>query len=104
MQRSINKNVIDITAEIEAERQSNRREQRFRRLIEAASDWYWESDVQGRATFISQNFQQMYGIAVAERLGKHLYDNPDTKIDPETGQKALAAIKARQPYRELIYT
>jgi PAS domain S-box-containing protein len=95
---------LDITAEIEAERQSRQREQRFRQLLETASDWYWESDVQGRATFISQNFQQMYGIAVAERLGKHLYNHPDTKIDPETGQKALAAIKARQPYNELIYS
>jgi len=41
---------------------------------------------------------------VADRLGKRLDDHPDTKIDPETGQKALAAIKARQPYTDLIYS
>ena len=94
----------DITAEIDTGRQSSQREQRLRQLLETASDWYWETDVHGRITFISKNFQEMYGIALADRLGKRLDDHPDTKIDPGTGQKALAAIKARQPYTDLIYS
>ncbi len=96
--------VVDVTAECEAERAMRDREQRFLHLFETASDWYWESDARGCATFISSNFQALYGISAAELLGRRLNDHPDTEIDPETGQMALAAIKAQQPYRGLIYT
>ena len=94
----------DIAAEIEAGRQSRRREQRFQQLLETASDWYWETDAHGRIAFISQNFQRMYGIAVAERLGEPLHDDPSTKIDPAARQKTMAAIEARQPYRDVVYS
>jgi PAS domain S-box-containing protein len=95
---------IDITPEIEAEHQLRRREQRFRQLFETASDWYWECDEKGRTTFVSQNIQGMYGVPVAERLGTRLNDDPNTRIDRESGLRALAAIKAHQPYGELIYS
>jgi PAS domain S-box-containing protein len=96
--------VIDITPEIEVEHQLRRREQRFRQLFETASDWYWECDAKGRTTFVSHNIEEMYGTPVSERLGTRLNDDPNTRIDRESGLRALAAIKTHQPYSELIYS
>jgi PAS domain S-box-containing protein len=94
----------DITAQLEAERALHERDRRFRQLFEAASDWYWETNVQGRITFLSPNFEAMYGIKIVEWLGKRLNDVADARIDPGSGQKVLVAIKARQPYSDLVYS
>jgi PAS domain S-box-containing protein len=91
----------DLVASENALRES---EGRFRQLFDAASDWYWETDAQGRTTFISSNFAARYGVKLGDRLGKRLNDLADAKFDPESGQKAMAAIKARQPYGDLVYS
>jgi PAS domain S-box-containing protein len=109
---------IDVTGETRALAESERRcrdlvaseevlrrsEGRFRELFETASDWYWENDAQGRLTFVSANFETMFGIPTATLYGKRLNDLANSKVDPESGQLALAAIKARRPYRDLIYS
>jgi PAS domain S-box-containing protein len=46
----------------------------------------------------------MYGISIAGMLGKRLNDLAEVQIDPESAQKAAAAVKARQPYRDLLFT
>jgi PAS domain S-box-containing protein len=80
------------------------REQRFREMFEAASDWFWETDENGRLAYISPNLETRYGVSVADLLGKRLNDMPGIKILPEMARMALAAIKARQPYRDYIYS
>jgi PAS domain S-box-containing protein len=94
----------NVTAQVEAETALRENDRRFRQLFEAASDWYWENDAQGRITFVSPNFEAKYGIKLVEMLGKRLGDVADAKIDPESGQKTLTAIKARQPYSDLVYS
>jgi PAS domain S-box-containing protein len=93
-----------VTAETDAALALRESEARFRQLFETASDWYWESDVKGRATFISPNFEARYGIKPERHIGKRLNDIGDVTIDPESGRKALAAIKAQQPYSDLVYS
>jgi PAS domain S-box-containing protein len=92
-----------VTAAIEAERASREREQRLRQLFEVASDWYWEHDEHGRIVYVSPNFEAMYGVSLEQTRGKRFIDLPHARIDPAMAAKALAAIKARQPYRDLIY-
>jgi PAS domain S-box-containing protein len=80
------------------------REQRFREMFEAASDWFWETDENGRLAYISPNLETLYRISVADLLGQRLNDIPGIKISPEVAHGALAAIKARQPYRDYVYS
>jgi PAS domain S-box-containing protein len=94
----------NVTTQVESETALRERERRFRQLFEAASDWYWETDVPGRLTFMSPNFEAMYGVKLVDWLGKRLNDVADARIDPASGQKVLAAIKARQPYSDLVYS
>jgi PAS domain S-box-containing protein len=93
----------NVTASVEAERSLRERDRRFRQWFESASDWYWETDAQGRLTVISPNFEAMYGIRVADRIGKRLNDVADVTFDPQSGLKTITAIKAQQPYTDLVY-
>jgi PAS domain S-box-containing protein len=102
---------IDVTRESQALAESERARhdaiasvERFGRLFETASDWYWEQDPKGALTFISANFEAMYGISIADALGKRLNEMSNSKLDPDSSLKALAAIKARQPFRDFLYS
>jgi PAS domain S-box-containing protein len=93
-----------VTAQVEADKALRERDRRFRQLFETASDWFWEGTIGGRITYVSPNFEALYGIPVAELLGRRLIEHPSVKIDPEMGQKAIAAIKAREPLRDIVYS
>jgi PAS domain S-box-containing protein len=80
------------------------RERQYRWLFETASDWYWELDPQGRFTFVSPNFEAMYGIPLGEIKGKRLNDLPTSTIDRDAGAKVVAAIKARRPFGDLVHS
>jgi two-component system cell cycle sensor histidine kinase/response regulator CckA len=94
----------DITAQVEAERALRRSEARFRELFEIASDYYWESDENQRTTYVSENYEKVVGIPASQALGKRLSDTPGISVDPEMGKMAVVAIKARRPYRDLVYS
>jgi PAS domain S-box-containing protein len=94
----------DITAQVEAERALRESEQRFRQLFEIASDYFWEVDTHQRMTYLSDNYESVFGIPPAKMLGKRLTDTPGLSIDPEMGKMAIAAVKARQPYRDFLYS
>src|SRR5580658_1913205 len=94
----------DVTGQIEAEKALHQRDRSFRQLYETASDWLWETSVGGILTYISPNFQELYGLPIAELLGRRLIDHSSARIDPAMGQKAMAAIMARAPLRGILYT
>jgi PAS domain S-box-containing protein len=91
----------DLTASESALR---RAEARYRQLFETASDWYWEQDTKGCLTLVSANFEAMYGVSIADMIGKRANHMADATFDVESGRRSLAAIKARQPFRDLLYS
>ena len=50
----------------------SRSERRFRELAEAASDWLWESDAEGRIAYLSERFARITGHAPGSWLGRPL--------------------------------
>ena len=99
--------ITDIDAEIrlsQALAECRRSEERFRQLSEAASDWFWEADPLGRLTYLSPKYATLYGGAIADRLGKRLADMPGVTIAPSMAEKARAAIKARLPLYDYVYS
>jgi PAS domain S-box-containing protein len=88
--------VLERTAELRAS------EERFQRLTELSSDWYWEQDADGR-------FTQVSGPAL-EMLGIRSDDSPDRADDvkgPRWNEAQRAALEeniaARRPFLDLIY-
>jgi PAS domain S-box-containing protein len=76
----------------------------FRQLFEAASDWFWEADPRGSLTYVSPNFEAMYGHKISEIVGRRLNEIAGVVIAPEMSRNALAAMNARQPFRDYIYS
>jgi PAS domain S-box-containing protein len=89
-----------VTARVEAERAS----QRYRELFEVASDWFWETDRDNRLTYVSPNTEAVFGLPVSHYHGKRLVDVEGVAIEPAAGHATLAAIKARQPYHDFLYS
>jgi CheY-like chemotaxis protein len=91
----LERTVLERTAALRAS------EDRFRRLTELASDWYWEQDETGLVTNVSGPAMQMLGIRVNALLG-------DGDAVEETGwneaERTLLQehIAARQPFIDFV--
>jgi two-component system cell cycle sensor histidine kinase/response regulator CckA len=93
----------DVTARIEADLALRRSEERYRQLVEVASEWFWELDPAGRFTFLSTNVVAMFGRPISYYLGRRADEIEGVVIEPKAGRANLAAIKARQPYRDFVH-
>jgi PAS domain S-box-containing protein len=78
-------------------------ERRYQQLFEVATDWFWETDTENRATYVSPNVEAALGLPPSAYCGKRLADTEGVIMDPEAARTSLAAIKAQQPYRDFIY-
>jgi PAS domain S-box-containing protein len=89
--------VLERTAEL---RES---EARYRSLTELASDWYWEQDENMAFTKVSGPVLEMLGIQVSPLDGQ----SRGTQIsgwNEEERAVLLAAIEARQPFLDLVFS
>jgi PAS domain S-box-containing protein len=89
--------VLERTAEL------GESEERFRRLTDLSTDWYWEQDVQGR-------FTQVSGPAL-EMIGRRSNDLPVESTNgegPRWNEAERAALEeniaARRPFLDFIYS
>ena len=95
--RTLEQKVAERTLEL------SQSEERFRRLAELASDWYWEQNESGNFTRVSGPVQEMLGIRVTAFLG-------DTGEGEITGwneaerQLLQAKIKARLPFLDFAFS
>jgi PAS domain S-box-containing protein len=93
----LERTVLERTAELRAS------EERFRRLTELASDWYWEQDVNGQFTKVYGPVLEMLGIPVENLPGKiqqeqsvHWYEAERTEL------KEIMA--ARRPFLDFVFS
>ena len=78
-------------------------EERFRRLVELGSDWYWEQNETGNFTRVSGPVQQMLGIRVTDLLS---HEQPVPLIGWNEVERAAlqAKITARQPFLDFMFS
>lgn len=69
----------NITEERLAKEELRRREEQFRSLTTLSSDWYWETDAEGRFTFLSEGLRNAIGIEPSAALGQ---TREEMSIDP----------------------
>ena len=65
---------MDITERKQAERQLRESERRFRDFAEAAGEYVWELDVDGRFTYLSRRAEQVLGYPPEELYGRRPYE------------------------------
>ncbi len=77
-------------------------EQRFQDIAQAADEWIWEVDANGRYTYASPVVERVLGYTPEEVLSKHFYDlfHPDER---ETAKaEAFAVFAQKMPFHGFI--
>lgn len=78
-------------------------EERFRDIADAASDWFWESDAEGRLAYISDRVRDASGLDPSWFKGRSFAELIDVEHDPEHAQLFLGDLADRRPFREYIF-
>jgi len=95
--------VDDVIARKRTEQALQESEQRFRQLVAMSSDWYWEQDADLRFTALAGGFTEKSGIGLQRIVGKTRWDLVPSLADSEAGRAHIAALEAREPFRNLEY-
>ena len=93
--------VMDITERKQAERQLRESERRFRDFAEAAGEYVWELDVDGRYTFLSRRVEQVLGYTPDELLGR----KPTELLPPGEAERVrdwlVQLMRSREAFRNI---
>ncbi|MGF1473984.1 MAG: chemotaxis protein CheB [Geminicoccaceae bacterium] len=94
---------IDIEELKQARTEAEQNRDRIQSFLATASDWIWETDVEHRFTFESENVSIM-GVGPTEVIGKTRWEKAG--VDPsehELWAKHLADLAARKPFTDFEY-
>jgi PAS domain-containing protein len=76
----------------------------LRQLLEAGSDWVWETDAELRFSWLSPTYQAATGIDPADVLGRFRFDFLNQVLKGNHGAAAhLEDLQARRPFRDFVY-
>jgi len=104
MSRAVRDRVEELTVairrreEVEAELRAS--ETRYRDLAASASDWFWESDDQGRLTYASELIASVLGVTPAAVVGLTWFDL-GLNDSPEMAEQYRHDLAERAPFRDL---
>jgi diguanylate cyclase (GGDEF)-like protein/PAS domain S-box-containing protein len=75
-------------------------EERFRKLTELSSDWYWEQDADFRLTFMSKLLGEKTGLDVSAYLGRRRWDHPALNLSEADWAAHRALLERHAPFRD----
>jgi len=98
-----NHNVILEQTVLERTAELRESEERFHRLTELSSDWYWEQDVDGKLTKVSGPALEMLGIGV-NRSSDTREDSKGVRWNEAERAALEENIAARRPFLDFVYS
>ncbi|TGT88445.1 MULTISPECIES: PAS domain-containing protein [unclassified Mesorhizobium] len=76
----------------------------LRQLVEAGSDWIWETDAELRFCWLSQGYQAATGIDPADVLGRFRFDFLNQVLKGNRSAAGhLEDLQAHRPFRDFVY-
>ncbi|HKO88582.1 MAG TPA: PAS domain S-box protein, partial [Burkholderiales bacterium] len=93
--------ITDITERKFAERQLRESERRFRDFAEAAGEYVWELDIDGRFTFISRRVEQVLGYSPEALYGRRPVDLMPAGEQERVRDWYAEVVKKREPFRNM---
>lgn len=78
-------------------------EQRFRDMADAASDWFWETDSEGRIAYISDRVRDASGLTPGWFQGRALAELIDADGHAEHRALFLADLQEHRPFRDFVF-
>ncbi|NQV21382.1 MAG: PAS domain S-box protein [Rhodospirillales bacterium] len=96
----------DASRRAEAVRLLKQEESRFRDFASATSDWFWETDNQGRFTYLSDQFQKFSGQSPDTFVGQPFWEVAkmfDSRADAVNWGHLQKQVAAGEPFRDLFF-
>ncbi len=93
----------DITAQVSAVDRLRATQESFNDVLRATSDWVWETDDQGRLSFVSERITELTGKPPAMLVGKLLVSLGTAPADVPRGDSIEAALAAHAPFRGRLF-
>lgn len=93
--------MVDIDERKRAEEARKESEQRFRDIVSAASDWFWELDADFRISYLSERAQAIGGIEIERMIGNLPWDVNDPGGQDRFWGEGRALIEAQAAFRDL---
>jgi PAS domain S-box-containing protein len=95
--------MADITARKRNEAARTESENRYRSLVEAGSDWVWETGPDHRFTYFSDSLLNILGIKPDQVLGKSRLELVAEGEDEAKWRAHFELLKRREPFRDYEY-
>jgi len=73
----------DVTQRVQQQRELQRSEERYRRIVQTAEEGIWMIDAATLTTFVNPKMASMLGYAAGEMLGRSMYDFMDERARAE---------------------
>jgi PAS domain S-box-containing protein/putative nucleotidyltransferase with HDIG domain len=91
-------NYRDVTDRRRAEEAILASEERFRNLVEATSDWVWETDPSGNYTYASSKACEVLGYEVSEIVGRSIFDFMPSRESSRFARTFKSHAEKREPF------
>jgi PAS domain S-box-containing protein/putative nucleotidyltransferase with HDIG domain len=91
-------NYRDVTDRRRAEEAILASEERFRNLVEATSDWVWETDPSGSYTYASSKACEVLGYEVSEIVGRSIFDFMPSRESSRFARTFKSHAEKREPF------
>ncbi|MCK4786781.1 MAG: PAS domain S-box protein [Desulfobacteraceae bacterium] len=92
----------EITERKQVEKQVRESERRFKDITENASEWVWETDVNGKYIYASPVCEKILGYKPEELFAKHFYDLFLPEEREQLKKAAFETFVKKQSFREFI--
>ena len=92
--------MIDIDERKRAEEARQISEQRFRDIVSASSDWFWEIGADLRVSYLSERASDLGGIDIEKQIGGTPWDLNDPKGRDKSWNEFRRIIEARESFRD----
>ncbi len=93
---------VDATTDAISRREALRARRRFNDFARATSDWFWETDRDGRILLISDRFVAMSGAPAARWAGRFLWDLDVASEASPDSERLREILAERRPFRNVM--
>ena len=92
----------DITERKQAEKELRESETKFKSLVESTSDMIWETNLQGKYTYVSPQFTNLLGYPPEEVIGKSPFEFIYHENIAEIISNSEDIVKQSKPFNSLV--
>lgn len=93
--------MIDIDERKRAEEAQKKSEQRFRDIVSASSDWFWELDTELKMSYLSERAADIGGIEIEQIIGRTPWSVSDPDERYQLWRECRSLIEAQAAFRDL---